>query len=186
LAAAATTPEIYELPPDHGWTARPGYKILVLDRGAVILEFPSAWSVQPGPHYTSIRDQPSPETSTCVLAVSYLRLPPVDWTGLPLRRLLLDAVLGDDREHIAVAPVVQANRAGVELAWADLRVVDPGEGREAHSRMCLARGNGIQCLITFDSWPEDEARLRPVWSDVLDSLRLGAVVDDPSRGRRIG
>jgi hypothetical protein len=177
--------EVYEVPPDHGWTAKPGHKILVVDRGAVMIELPSSWHVQPGPHQTDIRDRPSAEESTCVLAVSYLRLPPVDWSDLPLPQLLRDAVQRDEREHIDVEPVVQADRAGLEAAWTELRVVDSGVRREARSRVCLARSNGIQCLITFDFWPEDETRLAPVWANVLDSLRLGAKVDDPTSGRRI-
>ena len=174
MGRTQATQEVYELPPDHGWTAREGYKVLVLDRGAVVLEFPSAWHMQVGPHQIDIRDQPSPEQSTCVLAVSYLRLPPVDWTGLPLSRLVLDALEGDDRERIGVAPMVETNRSGLEVACLDLRVMDQVERREACSRLCLARGNRIQCLITFDYWPQEETRLLPVWDNVLDSLRLGA------------
>ena len=39
--AVGWTSEVYELPEGHGWTARPGHKILVLDSGAVVLEFPA-------------------------------------------------------------------------------------------------------------------------------------------------
>jgi len=179
------TREVYKLPEGHGWTARLGYKLLVLDRGAVLLEFPADWVVEPGPQQTDIRDGASAEESTCVLAVSYLRLPPVDWSELPLSRLLLDAVHGDDREWIGPGTVVEATRGGLELAWTELRVVDAGERREARCRMGLARNERFQCLITFDFWPEDASRLGPVWESVLHSLRLGARVDDPTRGARI-
>jgi hypothetical protein len=179
------TREVYELPKDHGWVAAPGHKILVLDRGAVLLEYPDSWFVELGTQQTDIRDGPTAEASTCVLAVSHLRLPPVDWSGLPLSRLLLEAVEGDDQDRIDIGPVTATRREGLELAWTEMRVVDPGEHREARSRMCLARGNGLQCLITFAFWPEDAARWGPVWDHVLRSLRLGARVEDPTRGRRI-
>lgn len=177
--------EVYKLPEAHGWTARPGHKILVLDRGAVLLEYPETWHVEPARGEIDIRDRETVEESTCVLAISYLRLPPVDWSELPLARLLLDALEGDDRDQIAAGPVVQATREGLEITWIERRVVDPGEHREARSRTCLARGKNLQCLITFDFWPEDEARLSAVWDDVLSSLRLGVRVEDPTRGERI-
>ena len=179
------TREVYQLPARHGWTATPGYKILVLDRGAVVLEFPADWIVEPSTSETRIRDGASTEESSCVLAVSCMRLPPVDWSGLPLPRLLVEAVEGDDRDRIATGPVNETTRNGLSVAWTELRVVDPGEHHESRSRMCLARDGTTQCLITFDFWPEDAARLGPAWDHVLDSLRLGARLEEPTTGRRI-
>lgn len=177
--------EVYELPKDHGWMARPGHKILVLDAGAVVLEYPADWVVEPGSRQIDIRDRATVEESSCVLAVSCLRLPPRDWSDLPLSRLLREAARGDDRERIATGSVVETVRDGLELAWTELRVVDPGERRESRCRLGLARGSDIQCLITFDFWPEDAGRLIPVWDGVLSSTRLGVAVEDPTRGRRI-
>lgn len=50
------TREVYRLPERHGWTATPDHKILVLDRGTVLLEFPADWTVEPGPAETRMRD----------------------------------------------------------------------------------------------------------------------------------
>lgn len=177
--------EVFSLPEDHGWTARPGHKILVLDQGAVLFEFPASWVVEPGADSIEIRDRATREESNCLLAVSYLRLPPMDWSGLPLSRLLLDAVEGDDRERIAQGPVIEVTRDGLELVWTELRVVDPGEGRQAVSRLCLARGANVQALITLDFWPEEEARVSPVWGGVLSSLELGVHIEEPTRRRRL-
>lgn len=177
--------EVYRLRQGHGCTATSGHKILVLDRGAVALEFPAGWTMEPGASQVKLRDGTTPEESNCTLAVSCLRLPPVDWSGLPLSRLLSEALESDDRDRIAVGPVRETARDGWTLVWAELRVVDPGEHRECRSRLCLARGNSVQCLITFDFWPEDEARLSPVWDGVLGSLRLGAAVEDPTKGERL-
>ena len=179
------TKEVYLLPEDHGWSARPGHEIVVLDAGAVVLEFPEGWFVGPGAGHIEIRDGANLEASTCVLAVSYLRLPDRDWSDLPLSHLLGVAAEGDDRERIATSPRVEAARDGVELAWAELRVVDPGERRESRSRVCIARSRRMQCLITFDFWPEDAERHEPVWGAVLSSLELGVEVADPTLGRRV-
>ncbi len=179
--------EEYRLPHDHGWTATPGHKILVLDRGAVLLEFPAEWTLEPASEggQINVRDGVTTEDSRCVLAVSCLPIPPIDWTELPLAKLLIDVVDDGERDLISVGPVRETSRDGLGLAWCELRVVDPGEHRECRSRVCLARGNGVQCLITFDFWPEDELRLNPVWHHVLGSLRLGRKLDEPTRGRRI-
>jgi len=179
------TKEVYQLPERHGWSARPGHKILVLDRGAVLLEYPAAWNVELGSSHISMRDGPTAEASQCAVGVSCLRLPPVDWGGLRLPELLLGAADGDERDHIATGPVHQTARDGLELAWTELRVVDPAEHRECRSRMCLARGHGVQCLITFDFWPEDADRFTAIWDDLLASVRLGVRVDDPTRGPQI-
>jgi len=141
--------------------------------------------VQPGRQQIDIRDRPTAQESTCVLAVSCLRLPAVDWSGLPLSQLLVSAVQGDGREYIGRGPTIQTRRGDLEFAWTEQRVVDAGERREARCRMCLVRGDGVQCLISFDFWPEDEARLHTVWETMLDSLRLNAPVEDPTRGKRI-
>ena len=65
------------------------------------------------------------------------------------------------------------------MAWTELRVVDPVEHREARSRFCLGRSDNVHCLVTLDFWPEDEARLDPVWDRVVHSLRPGVWVADP-------
>ena len=141
--------------------------------------------MQPGPQQIDIRDRPTAKESTCVLAVSCLRLPAVDWSGLPLSELLVTAVQGDGREHIGGGALIEARHGNLDIAWTELRVVDARERREARRRLCLARSDGVQCLISFDFWPEDEARLHAVWENVLDSLRLNAPVEDPTRGKRI-
>jgi hypothetical protein len=69
------TRQVHRLPAGHGWTATPGHKILVLDRGAVMLEFPADWSVERTREQVNLRDRATAEESSCVLAVSCLRIP---------------------------------------------------------------------------------------------------------------
>jgi hypothetical protein len=175
--------ERFRLPEDHGWTARPGHKVFVADRGAVLFEVPASWILTPSANCIEIRDGQPPDES-CVLTVSYLRLPDRDWSVVRLSDLLLEGVKGDDRERIAQGPVIEEIRPRLQLAWTELRLIDPDERRESRSRVCVARGSNVQSLITLDFWPEDEERLSPVWEVVLSSLELGLSLDDPSRRRR--
>lgn len=155
-----------------------GHSIFVADRGAVLFEIPRSWVVMRGADYIEIVDR-VPD-SRCRLAVSYLRMPECDWSGLPLARLLVDALEEADIETIARSPVITTARAGLELAWTEVRFVDLNELRQARSRLCLARSSAIQCLILLDFWPEDEASVTPVWDAVLGSLELGVLIKDLS------
>lgn len=178
------TKDTLKLDDQHTWKARPGYKIFVAGRGAVRLDVPQEWVAAPDPDSFKFYDRPSPE-DTCALAVSYLTLPAVDWSGLPISRLVEAAVCGDEREILHKGEIVQQQRPDLELAWREFRFVDPNERREACSRVCIARGSNIQCLITLDFWPEDSARLDPVWHEVLCSLELGQVIRDATKGPAI-
>lgn len=68
-----------------------------------MLEFPADWIMEPSSSQINLRDGATAEEGTCLLAVSCLRLPPGDWSGLPLSRLLLEAIEGDDRDRISAA-----------------------------------------------------------------------------------
>ncbi len=78
----------------------------------------------------------------------------------------------------------QARRAGLELAWIEVDFTEATEDsptpREAHSRICIARGKGIYTLITLDFWADDARKANRVWSGVLASLKLGEKYDDPN------
>src|SRR5215471_2909131 len=62
------------LAPGHGWRSQPDHKILVLDRGAVLLEYPAAWVVTFDDDCVKVRDRKPPDDN-CVLGVSYHRWP---------------------------------------------------------------------------------------------------------------
>lgn len=171
-----------KLKPDHTWRAPSGYKICVLDRGAIRFNVPDKWIVTPDPDAIRFHDRQPPDDN-CVLAVSFLRLPPVDWSGLPLSQFIPVALEGDKREIIAKGEIVEVRRGDLELAWIEIRFMDENERREAIGRLCVGRGANIQSLITFDFWPEDAARLEPVWDEVLRSLELGAYIKDPTHGK---
>ncbi|HET7089251.1 MAG TPA: hypothetical protein VFL17_11405 [Anaerolineae bacterium] len=175
------TKQTLTLKDTHSWKAPPGYNIFAADRGAVRFNFPHGWVVVPAADCIELYDRQPPDDD-CRLAVSYLRLPPIDWSGLPLAQLITTVVEGDHREVLARGAIVNVPREDLEVAWTEIRFMDPQEHREAFSRVALARGQNLQALITFDFWADDAPRLRPVWDEVMHSVELGRYVADPTTG----
>lgn len=171
-----------KLKPNHTWKAKPGYRIFVADRGAVRLDFPESWVVKPADDCIRFHDA-EPPNDTCVLGVSYLRLPPdVDWSALPLAELLKQVSKGGKRKLRNSGQIHHHPRRDLEVAWIEATFIDPKEEREAVACIALARGFNLQSLLTFDYWVEDRARLHPIWKEVLGSLQLGLTIQDPTRG----
>jgi hypothetical protein len=80
----------------HTWKATPGCRIFVADRGAVRFDIPQDWVVVPDSDCIKLHDKAPPDDD-CVLAVSYMRLPPIDWSELRLASLVEVANEGDTR-----------------------------------------------------------------------------------------
>ena len=170
------------LKPGHKWKAKPGCKILVTDQGAVRFDVPEAWIVIPATDSVKIHDKQPPDDD-CALAVSHVRLPPIDWTGLPIVKLLSDSTKQIGLHVPKTGAIVEQRRADLAIAWREIHFIDDKEQRPAISRILVGRRKLIQCLITFDFWLTDLDRCNPVWSTVLDTLTLGEFVTDPTTGR---
>ena len=184
------------LPEKHGWTAREGYNVFVADRGAARLDYPADWLVKPAETSIRFHDREPPDDRCCI-EMSYLRLEPIDWSGLRLRDLLKSAC-GAEGRAIGDADVVEAARPDLELVWAEYTTIDPVERRPAAHRMCMARTANallphpnrrdarivsrpiIQALITAAFWPEDRPWFHPIWDEVLRSLQLGITISSPA------
>jgi hypothetical protein len=175
--------ESLKLKRDHRWRARPGHRIFVADRGAVRFDFPQGWVLRMGERSVCLHDREPPEDD-CRLEVSFTRLPPVDWSGMPVEQLLDTAVGSDTREPGGRGQTRVVRRHGLRLAWTELRFADPVEHRPARSRILVGLGNNVQCLITFDFWETDAARLAPAWDEVVRTLELGIHIEDPTTGLR--
>lgn len=176
---------VHKLPDDHEWECKPGYNIFVGSAGAIRFDIPEDWIVEPTADAIKFHDKPTPDDD-CLLQVSIIHLPPgIDWSELPLVRLLDEAVLKDDPRDLTVRGKARLEyRPDLELAWVEATFIDPNEQREARSRACLARGRDIQALITFEYWPEHRQRFVPVWNEILRSMRLGEYVSGFA-GRRL-
>ena len=165
----------------HKWRAKAGCKIFVADRGAVRFDYPEMWVVIPDEDSIKFHDKPPPDDDSR-LAVSYLRLPHIDWSGVALAGLIETAMQGDERPMDTRGPIVETSRDDLQIAWREVGFVDPSENREAKSRLCLARRLNLQCLITFDFWESDAAWCSQAWDTVLETLELGEYISDPTLG----
>jgi hypothetical protein len=168
------------LAPGHGWRAQPHCKVLVLDRGAVRLEYPESWVMVPTPDCVKVHDRQPPDDD-CTLGVSYHRWPAAG-NGLSVARLVEESRRTDPRALRALTPIVTESRLDMELAWGEGLFEDATAHREACGRLCLARRAGIQALLTFDFWTADRSRCEDVWGTVIGSLWLAEWIADPRKG----
>ena len=75
--------ETLRLKEKHGWQAKAGYKIFVVDQGALRFDVPQDWIVDLATSSFKFFNRQPPDDD-CTLEVSLIRLPPIDWSGLPL------------------------------------------------------------------------------------------------------
>ncbi|HEV2844313.1 MAG TPA: hypothetical protein VG477_05665, partial [Thermoanaerobaculia bacterium] len=75
--------------------------------------------------------------------------------------------------------IVADQRIDLEIAWRQGFYTDSKEDREAVTRLCLARRNYVQALLTMDCWASELERFTQVWDHVLDSLELDESFTDP-------
>lgn len=171
-----------KLHPKHTWKAPDGFKIVVLDRGAASFNVPVDWIIASMDPHLELHNA-EPPNDDARLSVTLWHMPPgIDWTGLPLVPLLLQAT-ADTRENILEKGTVHTpQRSDLEIAWTEHRFLDTVEPREAYTRLALARGFDKHLLITMDFWVDQSDQFRPVWDEVLRSLQMGRVIDDPLRG----
>lgn len=168
------------LPEKHGWHARPGYKIFVADRGAVRFDFPEDWVVIPGEDSIKFHDKQPPDDD-CTLAMSVMRLPPGDWSGLKLSLLVSKLVEKDTRDAILRGKVVNVHRTDLDLAWAEVEFIDPNEKRLAVANL---PGPGFQRPAADHlRLLGQRRRLGKVWDEILRSLRVAEPIIDPRLGQ---
>lgn len=191
--------QVFHLPENHGWTAKPGNVVFVADRGALRFEIPREWTMEPSRKSVKFLDAKPPDDSISLeVSITYLAAygRNVDWSGLPLSDLLKGIT---DEESPArpgkrkarkrkdankVSAPLTIKMGDLELAWVETEFIDPGEKRPAYSRIGLARDAraAIQALLTMSFWPEDADRAKAVWNDVLGTLKIGEYFDSPLHG----
>lgn len=166
----------------HPFTAKPGHKIFIADRGAVRFDIPVDWAIVVDADGIKLYDK-QPPNDDCGISVSIFNLPPIDWSGLPLAPLLEESMKGTEQEITSSGEIIQVKRGDLEIVWRESHVIDPKEKREAVSRVLMGRRKLIQCLITLDFWPADLERCDNVWKTVIETLRLSEYIADPTTGR---
>jgi hypothetical protein len=173
-------PKKLRLSSQHGWRAQANHKILVLGRGAVRLEYPETWVVEVTDDCVKIHDTKPPDDN-CVLGISYHHWPAIG-RDLDVAALVSDAIKKDERSLLVLDPIREETRIDFVLAWGEGRFIDPTVNQEACARLCIARKDEVQSLITFDFWLSDLARCHEQWTAFMASLQLGQWVPDPQRG----
>jgi hypothetical protein len=174
-------PQSLSLLEGHGWRSQPGHKILVLDRGAVRLEYPESWYFEPTDDCAKLHDRQPPDDDFA-LGVSYHHWPRISAPELSVGKLVRSSLEQDPRSFASIGPIAEETRLDFVLAWGEGRFIDPLQKREACGRLCLARKDEIQALVTFDFWLSDLAQGDAYWRQFLASLQLGQWVTDPTRG----
>jgi hypothetical protein len=171
-----------QLDSSHIWKAAPGCRILVVDSGAVRLDFPAQWTVISMPRYVCVVDRCLPDYRT-IIAISWRRTA-IGTLGIPLAMLIEEASLAETRTILHRASTCALFRPPLELAWTEMRVMDTSRSCEICTRLCLARADSTQALLMFDFHPEDELTVFPIWNTLLATLSVGDYIEDPSTGRR--
>jgi hypothetical protein len=166
------------------WKAKPGYRILVIDRGAVRFDFPRSWMAGVDSKYVRIIDREPPD-DRCGVMVSCRQIS-LRVMEVPMVELLREVTSEDmeERPTKSRGPIIGVYRPPLEAAWRQMRFIDRLQRREACTRVCLARGGRTLATIVFDFWPEDELNLHDPWTTLLQTLAVGEYLDDPTTGRR--
>jgi hypothetical protein len=152
-------------------TARPGNNVFIANRGEVSFEYPKSWIVKPTDTAICLHDA-EPPNDQCILEFSILHLDfSADWSKVPLAQLLCAAV-GGESGPLDQACARQVQRGDLKIAWLEREFMEPVEKRPALSRSAVALRAEILPLFTFSFWPEDKLKREPVWSCILETLRL--------------
>lgn len=175
---------------DHGWRCKPGYQVIVLNRGDVRFDVPNTWVVSevpdPGGAHFTMFDKPEPDDDLRFQVSVHHLNPEIDWSGVELDTVLAGALGGQDdadgRKTVSQTEPVLIRRPGLTIAWNETLFIDTRENREAYTRALLAHGSLVQAFVTMDFWLEDAGWALPAWDEILRSLRLGQYVKDPLQG----
>jgi hypothetical protein len=176
-----------KIPSTSEWKCAPGYKIFVGNKGTVRVDVPVDWIVLPGEHTVRFLDREPPH-DRCSIQITTNELPEgVDWSSLPHKKLLERIAFAEqgDRKLVKKGKIQDAGRAGIAILWTETKVLDLNQRREAASRLAIGRAGGTQVFLMLDFWPEDRARLDPIWNEALHTMQIGVLVDDPAFYARI-
>ena len=154
-------------------TERRDEKIIVLDRGNVEFSYPRDWTFTPDPAGFAELIDP---TDSARLEASYLRLPPLP-PDAPTVEERLRYALAEAPDAGPLTPVVNEERAGMQLAWADYRYecddTERGERRAAHGRWLVAANRLFQVFLTYYYWDDDADWAVSTWKRMVATFRLG-------------
>lgn len=171
----------HRMPANSIWKAKPDHQIFVAQMGAIRFDIPRGWVILPQATSYKLCDRQPPDDEA-TLEVSYMPLPDVDLTGLPVGAMLRDTTESEGRgKQTWVGEIVEEQRGEMTLAQRASRWTDAELMREACSHIALARRRGIQVLLTFDYWLDDARQFGQVWLTVMETLRVAEWVTPDGR-----
>jgi len=174
--------DVFHLAPSHVWKAAPGCRILVVDNGGLRCDIPCEWIVYcPRTHVFAL--DRFPPDNRVLLAISCRRVSS-EIIAIPLRRILEEWVLGEDRRVVERSAPVAFHRWPLEAAWMQLRVLGAEPNEDKTTRVCVARADRTQSLIILDFFSIDEPAVETAWQTLMDTLAVGDYIADPLTGRR--
>lgn len=169
----------FPLPEGHGWKCLPGYKVIVLDHGAVRFDFPEDWHVSAGEGSLRFQDAEPPDDE-CTLEVSVRRLPLVAIDSVPLDDMLR-AALGE----VQCGPFQRTRKSNYRLVWTRTEFLDAATKKDAVCLYALGLATNLHVFLSYVFWKHDSRRCEPVWNNVLATLELGLLYKDPLSGHAI-
>ena len=186
----------FDLPENHGWTAKPGNRIFVADKGAVRFEIPQGWILEMSKDGRSFQffDRKPADAADIRLDVRVMYLaathPDVDWANVPawnqppITDWLKKSLRQDTRKPTRVGAPLTITLDGMTVAWAEMDFIDPIEKRPAHTRVCYAlkTAAALLSIIAMDFWDDVAHRAHPAWNEVIGTLKMGEYFESPFRG----
>lgn len=185
----------FNLPDNHGWTAKPGNRIFVANQGAVRFEVPNTWTLDMPKGSKSFQffdGKPPNDDIRLDVRVMYLAAsrPDVDWSQLqpweepPITDWLKKNIADDEREPTRVGSPLTIRVDDTTIVWAEMDFIDPVEKRPAHTRLCYAMkaSAALLAIIAMDYWDDHSGRAKAAWSDILGTLKVGDYMESPFNG----
>ena len=185
----------FNLPDNHGWTAKPGNRIFVANQGAVRFEVPNTWTLDMPKGSKSFQffdGKPPNDDIRLDVRVMYLAAsrPDVDWSQLQpweepsIADWLKKNIADDEREPTRVGNPLTIRVGDTTIVWAEMDFIDPVEKRPAHTRLCYAMkaSAALLAIIAMDYWDDHSGRATAAWSDILGTLKVGDYMESPFNG----
>ncbi|MBM3739882.1 MAG: hypothetical protein FJW39_29310 [Acidobacteria bacterium] len=151
---------------------RPGYKVTVLDNGAVWVNLPAGWIMDLKPNTVMLRDGPE-KVESADLGLMVVHLTAEGFMHVPVENFLFKALEALDEVSPVTSPVHTIRRADAKIVWVHQDYMCPKHHREACHRTAMVRGIWVQCLVTLSYWRARAPVVEPVWDEVLRSFTLG-------------
>lgn len=166
-------PQSLPIPDGHSWSVADGYKLVVANRGVVIIQVPQDWEVTVSDDgVLQVTDAPSP-ADDCRIEVSPLPLPMVPANGIGLEEvaeMMADAV-DEDGSPMSSARVITVGTT--QMVRLDGQTVDVNNGRTIDYHQLIGAGPTAFGVVTFSVYQDEQARFAQTLDHLIATVRFG-------------